>query len=166
MFYVISKSIKRNQAVSNQHSVWECPLEYLDFALFRFVIGSKISRQFLSQLKPTVIFFRVFPALATGPHVLASTRDWFMLVLGTLLIGHSNWQTTQAIRVERQVIETLWSENDDENKNFTENLTLHSFIRLIIILKKALVWHLQQIFVKEPRVSKPSKDNSLLLLHG
>ena len=144
----------------------ECPLEYLYFALFGFVIGSKISRHFLSQSKPTVIFFRAFLALATGPHVPASTRDWFMLVLGPLLIGHSNWQTTHAIRCLKASNRDLMIRQRRRKWKLhwkTQYAVFHSSNNYT---KKAFSLPFTTDIKKEQRVSKPSKDNSLLLLHG
>ena len=144
----------------------ECPLEYLYFALFGFVIGSKISRHFLSQSKPTVIFFRAFLALATDPHVLASTRDWFMLVLGPLLIGHSNWQTTHAIRCLKASNRDLMIRQRRRKWKLHWKTQYAFFHSSNNYTKKAFSLPFTTDIKKEQRVSKPSKDNSLLLLHG
>lgn len=135
----------------------ECPLEYLHFALFGFVIGSKISRHFLSQSKPTVIFFGAFLALATGPHVLASTRDWFMLVLGPLLIGHSNWQTTQAIRCLKASNRDLMIRQRRRKWKLHWKTQYAFFHSSNNYTKKAFSLPFTTDIKKEQRVSKPSK---------
>ena len=67
----------------------------IGFALLRSLIGSKNWRHFLNQsnakLKPILTWSHACSRAFRGLHVFASSSDWFLVLLSSVVIGQSDY---------------------------------------------------------------------------